>query len=129
MAPLTELLRINSFVWNLATIEGFAHLKMAMINTPVLVLPNFEKTFVVQIDASATGVGAILSQEGHHLAFFNEQMLVKLQASSTYFREMFAITKAICEWRQYLLGQRFVIQTDHQSLCSLITQNIQTPEQ
>lgn len=52
-----------------------------------------------------------------------------MQASSTYAREMFAITEAVKKWRQYLLGRRFTVQTDHRSLRALLHQTIQTPEQ
>ncbi|KAL4283566.1 hypothetical protein GQ457_16G024110 [Hibiscus cannabinus] len=52
-----------------------------------------------------------------------------MQASSTYNREMFAITQAVKKWRQYLLGRKFVILTDQKSLRELTQQTIQTPEQ
>ena len=56
-------------------------------------------------------------------------MAPRLQAASTYVRKMFTITEAVKKWRQYLLGRRFSIQTDHQSLRTLLQQVIQTPEQ
>ena len=56
-------------------------------------------------------------------------MSSRLQSSSAYVREMFAITEAIKKWRQYLLGHKFTIETDHQSLRAMIHQTIQTPEQ
>lgn len=52
-----------------------------------------------------------------------------MQGASTYHREMYAITQAVGKWRQYLLGRRFTIYTDQQSLRSLTNQTIQTPEQ
>lgn len=55
---LTNLLKKNSFKW-----ESFQQLKLAMGSPPVLALPNFTKTFVVETDASNTGIGAILLQE------------------------------------------------------------------
>ena len=53
----------------------------------------------------------------------------KMQLASTYVRELFALTKAVAKWRQYLLGREFVIRTDHKSLKEPLTQVIQTPEQ
>src|ERR1044072_4203294 len=52
-----------------------------------------------------------------------------MQNASTYVREMFAITEAVKKWRQYLIGTKFRIYTDQQSLRHLLTQTIQTPEQ
>lgn len=75
------------------------------MTTPVLQLPDFTVPFVIQTDASGTGVGAILLQRGHPLAYFSKQLSPRLQTASTYAREMFAITEAVKKWRQYLLGR------------------------
>ncbi|KAM0019502.1 putative nucleotidyltransferase, Ribonuclease H [Helianthus debilis subsp. tardiflorus] len=52
-----------------------------------------------------------------------------MQHASAYQREMFAITQVISKWRQYLLGQKFTVITDQQSLRNLCDQVIQTPDQ
>lgn len=52
-----------------------------------------------------------------------------MQRSSTYLRELSAITSAVAKWRHYLLGSKFFIHTDQQSLRNLMHQTIQTPEQ
>ena len=109
--------------------EAFNTLKKAVSKAPVLALPNFDIPFVVETDASGTGAGAVLSQNGHPIAFFSKEFCPKLRASSTYIREHVAITTAVKKWRHYLLGHPFVILTDHQSLRDLMTQAVQTPEQ
>ncbi|KAL0413691.1 UNVERIFIED_CONTAM: hypothetical protein Sradi_1570800 [Sesamum radiatum] len=52
-----------------------------------------------------------------------------MQAALVYEREIYAITEAVRRWRYYLLGRKFFIITDHQSLKGLLTQTIQTPAQ
>jgi len=71
----------------------------------------------------------VLSQNAHPIAFFSRNHTPCLSAASTYVCELYAITEAMKKWRQYLLGSTFRIYTDHQSLKSLMTQTIQTPEQ
>jgi hypothetical protein len=69
VAPLTTLLKKNSFTWTPATAQAFQTLKMTMCTTPVLALPDFTKTFVLECDASRKGINAALMQEGRPLAF------------------------------------------------------------
>jgi hypothetical protein len=95
----------------------------------VLALPNFDQTFILETDASGSGVGAVLHQNGHPIAFFSKKLAPRMQKKSAYFREMLAMSEAIAKFRHYLLGSRFIIRTDQKSLRSLMDQSLQTPEQ
>ena len=128
-APLTSLLKKDNFQWSPEAAEAFTKLKTAMTTTLVLHLPDFSKTFVIETDASNVGIGGVLMQEGHPLAFFSKKLGPQFVTSSTYNKEMRAIVEAVAKWRQYLLGRHFVIRTDHRSLKELLTQVIQTSEQ
>ena len=102
--PLTQLLKKNSFFWTEEAQQEFTALKNAMCTTPVLALPDFTKSFVIECDASGTGIGAVLMQEGRPLAFTSQQLSGKNLGQSTYEKEMMAILHAVETWRPYLLG-------------------------
>lgn len=87
-----------------------------MTTTLVLAMPNFSETFVIETDASAFGIGAVLSQKGRPLAFMSKAINQTKRGWSTYVKEMLAIIEAIRLWRPYLLGKKFQILTDQKSL-------------
>lgn len=127
--PLTLLLTKDHFEWTSAAQLAFENLKIAISIAPVLSLPNFCLPIVLETDASDTGMGAVLSQQGHLIAFFNKSFGLKLLHDSTYVMELAAITTAVKKWRKCLLGHHFTILRDHQSLKELMMQVVQTPEQ
>lgn len=64
--PLTELLTKGTpFVWTPVTEEAFQLLKKAMVEAPILAIPDFTKTFIVETDACDYGLGVVLMQDGH----------------------------------------------------------------
>jgi hypothetical protein len=73
-APLTTLLKKNSFTWTLVATQTFQTLKMSMCTNPVLAHPNFTNTFVLECDAFGKGIGVVLMQEGQPLAFTSKQL-------------------------------------------------------
>ena len=100
-----------------------------MSSAPVLALPNFDKDFVLETDASDYGVEAVLLQNEQPLAYFRKKLSLRMQQASAYVRELYAIIEVVKKWRQYLLGRKFLIWTNQKSLKALLDQVIQTPEQ
>jgi hypothetical protein len=85
---LTDLLKKGSvFVWSAVHQEAFVALKQAITSAPVLSLPDFSKPFILETDASGMGVGAVLTQGGHPLAFMSEALGPRLQGLSIYIRK------------------------------------------
>jgi hypothetical protein len=68
-------------------------------------------------------------QDGRPLAFISKQLLERHLSQSIYEKEMLAILNAVDIWHPYLLGQRFQIKTDHQSLKYFLEQQISSPVQ
>lgn len=127
--PLTNLLKKDHFSWTKEAENAFSKLKEAMTSLLVLQLPDFDKPFHIDIDASSIAIGVVLSQNAHPLAYFSKKMSPQMQAAFTYVGEMFAITEAVKKWRQYLLGKKFHVYRDQQSLRNMLHQTIQTPQQ
>jgi hypothetical protein len=128
-APLTSLLKTNFFTWTPAASQDFQTLKMAMCTTPVLALPDFTETFVLECHASGKGIGFVLMQEGRPLAFTSKQLSERNLGKSIYEKEMMSIMHVIDLWCPYLLGKCFQIKTDHQSLEYFLKQRISSLEQ
>jgi hypothetical protein len=127
--PLTTLLKKNSFTWTPAAAQAFQTLKTTMCTTPVLALPDFTKTFVLECDTSGKGIDVVLMQEGRPLSFTSKQLSERILGKPIYEKEMLAILHTVESWRPYLLGQRFQIKTDHQSLKYFLEQRISSQEQ
>jgi hypothetical protein len=108
--------------------KAFQQIKLFMSTAPVLVLPDFEKLFVVECDASHAGIGAVLSQEGRPVAFFSEKLTDAKKRYSTYDLEFYALVRALHHWQHYLLHREFVVYSDHQALRYLNSQKKLNPK-
>jgi len=100
----------------------FENLKNIMSITSVLATSDFSKPFIIECDASGFGIGAILMQDGHPIAFESMKLSQIECLQSTYNKEMLAIMHALTKWCRYLLGSKFLIHTDHNSLQYLLQQ-------
>ena len=93
--PLTNLLRKNTmFVWTTKHDAAFAALKTALSSAPVLALPDFSISFAIKTDGCAQGLGAVLMQRGHPLAFISKALGPRTMGLSPY-EEYLAILVAV----------------------------------
>ena len=116
VAPITDCIRKGIFEWTKNAGKAFLEIKKRMTQAPILRLPDFSKVFEVACDASGIGIGGVLSQEGHPVAFFSEKLNEARMRYSTYDRELYAVIQALRYWRHYLLPQEFVLYSDHEAL-------------
>ncbi|GKC66601.1 retrovirus-related pol polyprotein from transposon 17.6, partial [Tanacetum coccineum] len=75
--------------------EAFFILKQAMMEAPVLALSNFKAEFTIETDASRIGLGAILQQDDHQIAYLNKALTPRHKSLSTYEKELMAIVLAL----------------------------------
>ncbi|XP_019170443.1 PREDICTED: uncharacterized protein LOC109166012 [Ipomoea nil] len=97
--PLTDMLRKNAFQWSDESEKAFEQLKVALCSAPVLALPDFNETFVVEADACYKGMGAVLMQEGKPIAYYSKGFGPKHLGLSIYEKEYLSIINAIDKWR------------------------------
>ncbi|GKV03596.1 hypothetical protein SLEP1_g15871 [Rubroshorea leprosula] len=122
VAPITYSLKGDKFSWSSKAQQSFEELKRKLTETFVLALPNFDLMFEVDCDASNVGIGAVLSQEGRPIAFFNEKLNDTKLRYSTYDKEFYAIVRALEHWSHYLLSKEFILHSDHEALKHLNSQ-------
>lgn len=127
--PLTILTKKDSFCWSEEAQSAFDDLKTALCEAPVLAIPDFNKQFVVETDACGSGIGAVLMQEGHPIAYISRHLKGKQAHLSIYEKEFLAVVFAVQKWRHYLLHGHFIIRTDHRILKYLLEQRLNTPIQ
>jgi hypothetical protein len=73
--PITSLLKNDiKFKWSSRCNEDFKQLKVLLTTAPVLAQPDIEKPFDVYCDASGSGLGRVLMQEGRVIAYASRQL-------------------------------------------------------
>ena len=127
VAPITDCFRKGQFEWTKAADRAFLDVKKKMTQAPILRLPDFSKVFEVACDASGVGIGGVLSQESHPIAFFSEKLNEAKLKYSTYDKELYAVVQALRYWRHYLLPHEFVLFSDHEALRFLSSQKKLNP--
>ncbi|KAI5316881.1 hypothetical protein L3X38_036588 [Prunus dulcis] len=90
--------------------------KVQITEAPVLALPNLQKPFEVEADASNYAMGAILFQDGKLVTYHFEMFSGPVLNYPTYDKELYAMHQAVKHWRAYLLGKEVVVHSDHKPL-------------
>ena len=115
--PLNELTKKNvSFTWGKAQQHAFDELKRRLTQAPLLVLPDFTKTFEIECDASNIGIGGVLMQNGRPVAYHSEKLDGARLNYPIYDKELFALVRVLQVWQHYLWPREFIIHSDHESL-------------
>ncbi len=124
-SPLTALTSPRTtFRWSDAAEAAFAKLKSRFVSTPILTTPDPSRQFVVEVDASEVGVGAVISQRSptddrmHPCAFLSHRLSPAERNYDIGNRELLAVKLALEEWRHWLEGSGvpFIVWTDHKNL-------------
>jgi hypothetical protein len=95
VVPITDCTRGKTFMWTKEAGKIFKFLKKKVIEAPILALPNFDKLFEVDCDASHVCIGVVLSQACRPIAFFSEKLNEVRNNYSKYDVEFYAIVQAL----------------------------------
>lgn len=124
-SPLSALTSSKTFFrWTKGAQDAFDTLKTRFCTAPILQIPDPERQFIVEVDASSVGVGAVLSQRSavdqkvHPCAFFSRRLTPAERNYDIGNRELLAVKLALEEWRHWLEGATvpFIVWTDHRNL-------------
>ena len=109
------------FQWSADCQSAFEELKIRLVEAPVLSFPDFEKTFILETDASMTGLGAVLSQlqdDGlvHPVAYTSRSLTKGEKGYAITELETLAVVWAITHFHAYLYGHDVTVYTDHSAV-------------
>ncbi|XP_043700305.1 uncharacterized protein LOC122651025 [Telopea speciosissima] len=129
-APLTDLLKKNkAWEWSDSCQDAFDDLKEAIMEEPVLALPDYGKPFEVHTDASDFTIGGVLMQERHPIAYESRKLNDTERRYTIHETEMTAVVHCLRTWRHSLLGSRFVVKTNNVATSYFQTQKKLSPKQ
>lgn len=113
----------KEFKWTHGADKSFETLEKRVDKLPMLALPDFNKVFQIEFDASGSTIGAVLSQEGKPVSFFSGKLNDAKRKYSMYDQEFYAIIQDLKKWRHYLVRKEFLLYTDHKALQYLGSQH------
>jgi hypothetical protein len=122
--PLIELLKKDKkSEWTPACEANFQELKKRLMTALILVMHDMEKSFSIYYDASGQGLGSVLMQDGHVVAYASQQLRKHEVHYLTHDLELAVVVHALKIWRHYLMGKRCELYMDHKSLNYIFTQS------
>ena len=121
ITPLRDLTKNNSdFIWDSVSDKVFKDAKELITHSPVLEYFDSKKDITLQVDASKSGVGATLLQEGKPVAFASKALNETQQRYAQIEKECYAILFACEKFHEYIYGRQVTVQSDHKPLESIM---------
>lgn len=117
---LTKGKKHRKLVWTDEAEKAFLKLKTLLTTAPLVTCPDYSKPFIIQCDASSSGVGAVICQKVDNaeqpIAYLSRKLNDRESKYSTSERELLSIVHAIEKFRPYIDGTHFTVVTDHSAL-------------
>ena len=110
---LLNNMRNSDFSWRKMHQKAFEDIKKELCANPLVQPYSLQKEATVTTDATEKAIGGVLSEEGHRVIFVSRKLTPEEQNYSNIEREALAIVFVVTRLKQFLLGRRFTLQTDH----------------
>lgn len=127
--PLRKLLeKDQAWIWAEGQEESFQKLKSLISQAPVLAYYDVNKPVIISVDASGTGVGGVVLQDGHPIAYASKAFTSCQKNYAQIEKELAAVVFGCQRFHQYVFGKDFVVESDHKPLQSILKKPLaQTP--
>jgi hypothetical protein len=121
--PITSLQKKGvKFQGTLDCEKSFQHLKQLLTSAPILRIADPNEDFIVCTYACKEGLGGVLSQNGFVVCYESRKLKEHERNYATHDLELEAIVHSLRKWRNYLMGKRFKLRTDHNGMKCLFDQ-------
>jgi hypothetical protein len=112
----------KTFEWTPRHEASFQELKKRLTTALVLTMPDMEKPFSIYCDAYGQGLGCVLMQGGHVVAYASRLLRKHEEKYPTHDLELADMVHALKIWRHYIIGKRCEVYSDHKSLKYIFSQ-------
>ena len=124
-APLRNLLKKETqWQWNHEQAESLRLIKVRLSTAPVLTYFDTNKQAILQVDASKSGLGACLLQDGKPIAYSSRSMTATEQQYPQIEKELLSVVFGTEKFHYFLYGRRVIVHTDHKPLISILSKNV-----
>jgi hypothetical protein len=104
------------FVWHDKEQKAFEDIKAIISRETLLAYPNFLNDFHIYTDSSDYQLGAVIMQNDRPLAFYSRKLNSAQKRYTTGEQDLLSIVETLKEFKNILLGQKLIVQTDHKNL-------------
>src|ERR1044072_3328124 len=130
--PMTNLLEKDTpFIFDEKCVDAFEQIKLKLITAPIIVAPDWSLPFEIMCDASNLAVGAVLCQKDEkvlHTISYASKVLNEAQRNyTTTEKELLSVVYACEKFRQYILGFKVIVHTDHAAIKHLFSKQESKP--
>ena len=123
--PISQLLQKDTvFVWDTPQQRAFEQLKYVISRSPVLSYFDNNKQTILNADASSTGLGAVVMQDGKPIAYGSRTLTNSEKHYANIERELLAITWGVEKFHTYLYGRQVTVEIDHKPLESIFKKSL-----